>query len=300
MAIVTGAGTGLGRSYARLLADRGAKVVVNDLAPQSGGPSTAAAVVQEIQNAGGEAAAANESVADQVGAGRIVEAALDNFGRLDIVVNNAGILRDQPFIDMDMDDFEYVVRVHLLGTTYVTKAAWGHLMGQNYGRVVVTSSASGLGSAFGQANYGAAKAGIVGLMVSLKNEGLRSNVLVNAITPFAGTQMTDGLIPTQVMRLADPDHVAPAVAWLCSEDCDVHGEILSAGAGYYGIVKIMKSQGVVLDPNQPATVEDFLTRKAEIFDLRDAQPYAGTIDARTKEKLGLWWNGAHPLASIGQ
>lgn len=287
VAIVTGAGAGLGRAHAKLLASRGAKVVVNDLASRDGGKSQAEAVVDEIRAEGGEAMSCHESVAEEASAARIVQAALDHFGRIDVVINNAGILRDKTFVKMDMADFELVLRVHLFGTAYVTKAAWPHLLQQKYGRVILTSSASGLGTAYGQANYGAAKAGMIGLMISLKNEGFKSNVLVNSICPIAATQMTDGLMSGRVTELALPEHVSPAVAWLASEECNVTGEIISAGLGYYGLIKIMKNEGVVIDPKRPASVEEFADRIERIFDLSASLPYAGTLDARTKAMIGL-------------
>lgn len=287
VAIVTGAGAGLGRSHARLLASRGARVVVNDLGNPGNGPTPAQQVVAEIRAEGGEAIACHDSVAEDATARRIVEAALDTFGRLDIVVNNAGILRDRTFAKMDMADLELVLRVHLLGTAYVTRAAWRHMLDQTFGRIVFTSSASGLAQAYGQANYGAAKAGMIGLMNSLKSEGAKSNVLVNTICPLAATRMTDGLLSERLTAISAPEHVSSIVAWLSSEACTMNGEILSAGAGHYALIKIMKSQGIVLDPEHPATIEDVAARMQAICDLDGALPYVGTMDARTKAKLGL-------------
>jgi len=287
VAIVTGAGAGLGRAHAILLASRGAKVVVNDLQGPGDGPSNAEKVAEEIRAAGGEAIANHDSVAEEASAARIVQSAIDRFGRIDIVVNNAGILRDKTFAKMELSDFELVLKVHLMGTVYVTKAAWPYLLEQKYGRVILTSSASGLGNAYGQSNYGAAKSAMVGLMISLKNEGQNSNVLVNTICPFAATQMTAGLLSGRLTEISKPELVSPAVAWLASQDCTVTGEIIGAGAGHYGRIRIVKSEGVVLDPEGTVTVEQFASRIDDIFDMSSAEHYTGTMDSRTRAKLGL-------------
>lgn len=281
VAIVTGAGTGLGRAHARMLAAHGASVVVNDLG------EGAQAVAAEIRAEGGRAVACPLSVAEPDSAAEIVATAIREFGRIDIVLNNAGILRDKSFARMALADFDLVVKVHLLGTAYVTHAAWPHLLAQGYGRVVLTSSASGLANSFGQANYAAAKAGMVGLMNSLKNEGRKSGVLVNTLVPVALTQMTEGLLSPRMAEVSRPEHVSPAACWLCSEACDVTGEILAAGGGYYTTIKVMKGPGVLLDPDVPAGLDAFAAVRDQVFDLTAAAPYQATFDAATKARMGI-------------
>jgi NAD(P)-dependent dehydrogenase (short-subunit alcohol dehydrogenase family) len=290
VAIITGAGAGIGRAHAILLASRGAQIVVNDLpAPdrREGTDTAADLVVADIKAAGGEAVASYSSVAEPGTAAEIIATAIGAFGKIDIVVNNAGILRDKSFLKMDLADFELVLKVHLLGSAYVTKAAWPYLVAQKYGRIVLTSSASGLAGSFGQANYGAAKAGMIGLMNNLKNEGAPSNILVNTVTPVAATQMTAGLLSDRMTVIAKAEHISPAVAWLCSEACDVTGQNISAGGGHYASIHMVKTRGVVLDPDKPASIEDFASARNDIFALEGAAPYGGTFDPATKEKLGL-------------
>lgn len=281
VAIVTGAGTGLGRAHAVMLAAHGAAVVVNDLG------TAAETVAAEIRDAGGRAIACPLSVAEPEQAAEIVATAIREFGRIDIVLNNAGILRDKSFAKMEMSDFDLVVKVHLLGSAYVTHAAWPHLVAQGYGRVVLTSSASGLANSFGQANYAAAKAGMIGMMNSLKNEGRKSGVLVNTLVPVALTQMTEGLLSPRMAEVTRPEHVSPAACWLCSEDCDVTGEIVAAGGGYYTTIKVMKGPGVLLDPDSPAGPDGFAAVRDQVFSLEGAAPYQSTFDARTKAAMGI-------------
>ena len=205
VAIVTGAGQGLGRSHAIELAKRGAKVVINDLGGSkdgSGGSSEAAlSVVAEIEAMGGEAIANGANVADYDAVEAMVKQTMDKWGRIDILVNNAGILRDKSFIKASLDDFKLVVDVHLMGTVNCTKACWGIMRDQGYGRVVVTTSSSGLYGNFGQSNYGAAKMGVIGLMNTLAQEGAKYDIRVNALAPTAGTRMTEGLIPDSVFKM---------------------------------------------------------------------------------------------------
>jgi NAD(P)-dependent dehydrogenase (short-subunit alcohol dehydrogenase family) len=235
--VVTGAGGGLGRRHALLLAGRGAAVVVNDLGGAVDGTGRAAAaadgVVEEIRAAGGVAVAEHSSVAEPAGAGAIVQKALDEFGRVDVVINNAGILRDKAFHNMEVDQVTAVLDVHLRGSFHVTRAAWPHMREQGYGRVVMTSSASGLLGNFGQANYGAAKMGLVGLVNVLKLEGAKYNIKVNAVAPIAVTRMTEELLGA--FGITDqqfgPELVSPAVAYLASEDCELTGEVWSVGGG---------------------------------------------------------------------
>src|SRR3984957_17713885 len=281
VAIVTGAGAGLGRSHAMLLASRGAKVVVNDpggAVDGSGGEhSVADKVVAEIKAAGGQAVANYNSVADMKSAQNIVDTAVNAFGRLDILVNNAGILRDKAFNNMSMEDFEFASQVHYMGTVYCTKAAWPVMRKQQYGRIVVTTSGSGTVGNFGQSNYGAAKMAVVGLINVLRIEGAKYNILCNAISPSAHTRMTEGLLPPDIGPWMKPELVSPAVAWLCSEECDQNGEIIAATAGGYARVQYFVSEGAQFDPAEPVTIEMVRDSLDKIRDLSTAKPYFGMM-----------------------
>jgi NAD(P)-dependent dehydrogenase (short-subunit alcohol dehydrogenase family) len=270
VAIVTGAGAGLGREHALLLASRGAKVVVNDPGGSVDGTGGASAVadrvVAEIEAAGGEAVASYASVADETAAQSIVDTAMNAWGRLDILVNNAGILRDKAFVNMAMADFETVVQVHLMGTVYCTKAAWPIMREAKYGRIVVTTSVSGTIGNFGQTNYGAAKMAVNGFINCLRFEGAKYNILANAISPAARTRMTEAILK--------PDLVSPAVAYLCSEQCTVSGEIISAMAGGYSRVQYVQAEGVYFDPAQPVTVDMVAESFATIMDIAEPLPHA--------------------------
>ncbi|MDG1800694.1 MAG: SDR family NAD(P)-dependent oxidoreductase [Luminiphilus sp.] len=250
VAIVTGAGNGLGRSHAIQLAARGAKVVVNDLGGTvdgSGGGSTASqAVVAEIEAAGGEAMAHGANVADFEQVEDMVAKTMERWGRVDILVNNAGILRDKSFGKGSLADFKLVLDVHLMGSVNCTKAVWEIMREQNYGRIVVTTSSSGLYGNFGQTNYGSAKMGVIGMMNTLAQEGAKNNVKVNALAPTAGTRMTEGLIPDQAFALMTPETVTPAVLYLVSQDAPTR-TILAAGAGGYAVAKIVETDGIYLD-----------------------------------------------------
>ena len=227
VAIVTGAGAGLGRSHALLLAERGARVVVNDL-----NLAPAQAVVDEIRAAGGEALACAGSVTDEAAVQAMVEQTLAQWGRVDILVNNAGILRDKSFSKMSLDDFRLVVDVHLMGAVICTKAVWDTMRAQQFGRIVFTTSSSGLFGNFGQANYGAAKMALVGLMQTLSLEGEKANIRVNCLAPTAATAMTEGLMPPEVLALLTPQSVSPALAFLVSEQAPTRA-IVNAGAGVF-------------------------------------------------------------------
>jgi len=272
VAIVTGAGGGLGRSHALALAARGANVVVNDLGAAvdgSGGSSEAADnVVAEIKSAGGKAIANGSSVTDTSGVERLVEETLNAFGQIDILINNAGILRDKSFGKMAIADFELVVDVHLLGSAKVTHAVWPHMKERQYGRIVMTTSSSGLYGNFGQANYGAAKLGLVGLMNTLKIEGLKDNIRVNAVSPVATTRMTEDLFPEQIQEAFKPEYVTPGVLVLAHEDAPT-GEILCAGAGSFARSVIVETPGVYLGAEEltPEAVKDNWDK---IGDLTDA------------------------------
>ena len=288
VAIVTGSGAGLGRSHALLLASRGAKVVVNDPGGSvdgSGGANAVAdKVVAEIKAAGGEAVASYASVAEEKAAQSIIDTAMNTWGRLDILVNNAGILRDKSFNNMDMPDYEFVNAVHHFGTAYCTKAAWPIMRKQQYGRIVVTTSGSGTVGNFGQANYGAAKMAVVGLINVLRHEGAKYNIRINAISPSALTRMTESLLPPDVGPWMKPELVSPAVAWLCSEECDQNGEIIAATAGGYARVQYFVTDGVQFDPAEPVTIEMVQASIDKIRDLSTATPYTGLM-GNVAEKL---------------
>jgi NAD(P)-dependent dehydrogenase (short-subunit alcohol dehydrogenase family) len=259
VAVVTGAGGGLGRAYAVQLAALGAKVVVNDRGVTFEGSgndkSSAEKVVEEITRAGGEAVASDDSVADWQGANGIIQKAVDHFGKIDILVNNAGILRDKSLPKMDPEDHNNVISVHLDGTFYCTKAAFTHMKEQKYGRIVSTASTTGLYGNFGQVNYGSAKMGIVGLMNCLKIEGARYNILANTVVPNAGTRMTATVMPPELMEKLKPEYIAPLVAWLSSERCNVSGKIFTAGGGYFSTARIVEGPGVLCSRDENLNVE---------------------------------------------
>jgi len=251
VAIVTGAGQGLGRSHAIELAKRGAKVVINDLGGSkdgTGGSSEAAqSVVAEIEALGGEAIANGANVAKYDEVEALVKQTMEQWGRVDILVNNAGILRDKSFAKGTLEDFQLVVDVHLMGTVNCTKACWDIMRDQAYGRIVVTTSSSGLYGNFGQTNYGSAKMGVIGLMNTLVLEGAKYNIKVNALAPTAGTRMTEGLIPEKAFELLTPETVTPAVLFLVSEEAPTR-TILGAGAGSFAVAKIVETDGMWLTP----------------------------------------------------
>ena len=275
VAIVTGAGGGLGRQHALELARRGARVVVNDLGGSvdgSGGGSEAShAVVDEIRALGGEASANGSSVNDDAGVALMVRQAMDAWGRIDILVANAGVLRDKSFSKMELSDFEFVLGVHLLGTVKCAKAVWEIMRTQNYGRIVVTTSSSGLYGNFGQANYGAAKLGIVGFMNTLKLEGQKNNIHVNAIAPVAATRMTENLMPPAILEKLKPEYVTPGVVYLCSQEAPT-GVILTAGAGAFAAAQIVESEGVYLGEGG-LSVEEVRDNWDRITDATGARPY---------------------------
>jgi len=264
VAIVTGAGGGLGRQHALALAARGAKVLVNDLGGArdgSGGSVSAAdAVVAEIRAAGGEALANGASVTDFVAVQAMVKQAVDAWGRVDILVNNAGILRDKSFAKMEMADFELVVDVHLMGAVHCSKAVWALMNEQKYGRIVMTTSSSGLYGNFGQSNYGAAKMALVGLMQTLSIEGAKNDIRVNCLAPTAATRMTEGLMSEAVLAALKPEAVVPAMLVLASKDAP-NRTILCAGAGTFEAAHITMTQGVWLgtDALTPERLADRLS-----------------------------------------
>jgi NAD(P)-dependent dehydrogenase (short-subunit alcohol dehydrogenase family) len=275
VAIVTGAGGGLGRQHALELARRGAKVVVNDLGGSvdgSGGGSDAAnAVVDEIKALGGEAIANGSSVTDDAGVALMVKHAMEAWGRIDVLVANAGVLRDKTFSKMEIADFEFVLNVHLMGTVKPAKAVWEIMREQNYGRIVCTTSSSGLYGNFGQSNYGAAKLGIIGLMNTLKLEGQKNNIHVNAVAPVAATRMTENLMPPAILERLKPEYVTPGVVFLCSEDAPT-GCILTAGAGAFALSHIVETEGVYLGEGG-LSVEEVRDNWAKIVDPTGQQAY---------------------------
>ena len=290
VAVVTGAGAGLGHAHALLLASQGARVVVNDiggaLSGDGGGHAPADRVVAEIRAAGGEAVASYDSVASEESAARIIATAVDTFGRIDILVNNAGILRDKSFAKSEMDDFAGVFGVHFWGSIYCTKAAWGHMLAQEYGRVIFTSSAAGIIGNFGQANYGSAKEGLLGLMRTLAIEGARKNIRVNAVSPGAFTRMTEALVSdADSQKMLDPGNVAPIVGWFASERCDVTATIIAASGGGFSRIHYFESLGAQFDYGQPITVDMIDAAWPRINDLGDARPTDGNMAGRRKERL---------------
>ncbi len=248
VAIVTGAGGGLGRQYALDLARRGAKVIVNDLGSTrdgAGNSDAALEVVDEIRATGGEAMANGASVAEFEQMEDMVARAKATWGGVHILINNAGILRDKSFANMAIDDFEQVVRVHLLGTAYATKAVWKTMQAQTYGRILMTTSSSGLGGMFGQANYAAAKTGVIGLARTLRLEGAKYNIRVNTLAPAAGTRLTEDIFPEDAYNAFTPEKVTPAALFLVSEEAPDNA-IVAAGGGVFQTVGITLNQGILL------------------------------------------------------
>ena len=273
VAIVTGAGGGLGRCHALELARRGAKVGVNDSGAAmdgSGGSSAAAdAVVAEIEAMGGDALANGGSVSDRAGAQSMVDDAMNAWGRVDVLINNAGILRDKSFSKMTLDDFDMVVNVHLLGAAYCSHAVWPIMREQNYGRILMTTSPTGLYGNFGQTNYGAAKLGQVGLMNSLKIEGAKNNIHTNTIAPVAATRMTENLMPEEVLEKLGPELVTPAALFLVSSDAP-NGVILQAQGGTFSLAGVFENDGVNIGVD--ATVEDIAANYESIVDMSALKP----------------------------
>lgn len=269
VAVVTGAGGGLGRSHALLLASRGAKVVVNDLGGSRDGTGTDASmadqVVSEILADGGEAVANHDGVHTWEGGEAIVASALEAFGRIDIVINNAGILRDVSFGKLTREQLEPVLDVHLKGAFHVTRAAWPHLKDQGYGRVISTTSGSGLYGNFGQSNYAAAKLGLVGLTRTLAIEGARYGITANAIAPVAKSRMTEDIMPPALLDRLEPEYVSPLVAYLASEACTDTGRVFSVGGGYIARVALLEGPGATFDHvPSPEDVADAWARIEEV------------------------------------
>ena len=287
VAVVTGAGGGLGRQHALALAARGAKVVVNDLGGTldgSGGtPSAALAMVEEIRKAGGEAIASGASVTDAAAVQAMVDEAMKTWGRVDILVNNAGILRDNSFTKMTLDDFRIVVEVHLMGAVNCSKAVWDIMRAQNYGRIVMTTSSSGLYGNFGQSNYGAAKMALVGLMQTLSIEGAKHNIHVNCLAPTAATRMTENLMSEAVLTLLQPEAVTPGLLALVTDDAPTRA-ILCAGAGAFERAHITLTQGVFV--GLPADAAEQVALQFEALSDRDGETVPASGNAQGTIEVG--------------
>mmetsp|Transcript_58189 Transcript_58189/g.151618 ORF Transcript_58189/g.151618 Transcript_58189/m.151618 type:complete len:305 (-) Transcript_58189:108-1022(-) len=294
VAVVTGAGQGLGREYAMALAARGAQVVVNDLGTGAGGSGSSSGpadtVVAEIEKAGGKAVANYDSVEDGA---NIIKTAIDSFGRVDIVVNNAGILRDVSFKKMTDNDWDLIYRVHMKGTYTVTRAAWPHFLKQGYGRVVNISSVAGLFGNHGQANYSAMKRGIIGLTLTLAREGLRSNIKANAIAPLAASRMLETVLPKDALNKLSPKPVAQLVAYLSSEVCKPTGSVFEIGGQWIAKLRWQRSQGVKFEGSLSA--DDVAERYDDIADFSEGSQFpedsmssfdnALSLSASAKSKL---------------
>ncbi|MBC8641262.1 SDR family NAD(P)-dependent oxidoreductase [Caballeronia sp. EK] len=275
VAIVTGAGAGLGRAHALAFAARGATVVVNDFGGArdgTGGSSQAAlAVVEEIRQAGGTAIADGANVADYEQVQAMVKRAVTEFGRVDILVNNAGILRDKSFAKLEMSDIEAVLDVHLMGSINCSKAVWEIMREQGYGRIVMTTSSSGMYGNFGQSNYGAAKMGVIGLMNALTTEGRKNDIRVNTIAPVAATRMTEGILPEAMLARIQPERVTPAVLFLASENAPSK-TIIAAGGGAFAAATVVETAPVLL-PDEAVTPEGVAARFSDIANWETARPY---------------------------
>jgi NAD(P)-dependent dehydrogenase (short-subunit alcohol dehydrogenase family) len=277
VAIVTGAGGGLGRAHALLLASRGAKVVVNDLGGAMDGTgkgnTAAEQVVKEIKDAGGEAVPNYDSVSEWESAQKIIKTAIDAYGKIDILINNAGILRDKSMMKMEIQDWDLIIAVHLSGTFFCTKAAFPHMREAGYGRILSTASSAGLYGNFGQTNYAAAKLGIAGMMNSVKLEGAKYNIKANTLVPVAGTRLTATVMPPQVVEKLKPEFVSPVAAYLVSERCELSGAMMIAGAGYFSRAAVVEGPGFFFDDAASVTVDDIAAKIGEITKLEGGSEY---------------------------
>ncbi len=280
--LVTGAGGGLGRAHALQFAHAGARVVVNDLGSslqgQGADVSPAQQVADEIRALGGEAIVNTDSVENGA---KLIESALDHFGRIDVVVNNAGVLRDRSFTKMSEEDWDTVYRVHLKGAYQVSQAAWPHMRAQRYGRLLFTSSAAGIYGNFGQANYAACKLGLYGLTRTLAVEGRGYNIHANAVAPLAGSRLTEHLMPPELSAQLKPEFVSPLVAYLCHEDCTENGSLFEAGAGWFGKLRWERSLGVGLPTGQAISIEDIAKHWADITSFENSSHPSDNGDAIT-------------------
>ncbi len=283
VAVVTGAGGGLGRTHALLLASRGAKVVVNDLggAPDGTGESTMMAdkVVEEIRAAGGEAVPNYDSVSTMEGGANIIKTATDSFGRIDILINNAGILRDVSFMKMPEDSWDIIFSVHVKGSFCCTKAAWPIMREQQYGRIIMTSSAAGIYGNFGQTNYSAAKMALIGLGQTLALEGKKYNIHSNTIAPIADSRLTATVLPDDIRKKLKPEYVSPLVAYLCSEQCEHTGGLFEVGAGSFFHLQWSRSAGSTMKTDE-VSIERVADNFGKITDMTGAKQ-VGSIQEST-------------------
>jgi len=283
VAVITGAGKGLGRSYALELAARGAKLVINDngeTVDEKGKPvKFARLVVDQITASGGEAVANLNDVADEESAYGIIQSALDHYGKVDILINNAGFIRDKSFIKMTPEDFKSVMDVHLYGSYFTTRAAFPFMKKNNYGRIIMTTSTSGLYGNFGQANYDAAKLGLIGLMNALKEEGKKYNITVNTIAPLAVTRKTRPIYPKEIADRLKRHYVAAMVAYLCSDKCTSTGSIITAGGGFYTRNQIVEGKGYIFGPDEEVTPEAIGDKFSAISDMDNAMTFENSSAA---------------------
>lgn len=288
VAIITGAGNGLGKSHAKLLASLGASILVNDLGTDKHGAGTdktiAESVATEIRELGGDAIANTDSV---LNGQHIIEHAMDHFGAVDIVINNAGILRDKSFHKLTQEDWQSTIDTHLNGAFSVSRAAWPYLREQNFGRIIFTTSMAAMYGNFGQANYSAAKSGIYGLTKTLAIEGANKNIGVNAIAPIAGSRMTEGLMPPELLSKLTPEFVSPMVAYLCHESCKETGSLFEAGAGWYSQVRLQRSDGYGMPANATISIDDIANNWDLITDFDAATYPDNSVDAITKALANL-------------
>ncbi len=287
VAIVTGAGGGLGRAHALLLASRGAKVVVNDLGGSRDGTGAstmmADAVVEEIRKAGGEAVPNYNGVDTYEGGEAIVKTALDAWGRVDIVIANAGILRDRAFHNITEEDWDKIFAVHVKGSFNVVQPAFRIMRQNGYGRIVLTTSNAGLYGNFGQVNYSAAKTALLGFANTLEIEGAKYNIKTNVIAPVAASRLTEDVMPPPALERLKPEYVAPVVAYLCSEECQLSGNILTAGGGYVGRAAIVESKGAVLGPN--ISIEAVRDNIDRICDMTGAEEFSSAFEEVQKRLM---------------
>jgi len=288
VAVVTGAGGGLGRTHALLLASRGAKIVVNDLGGAADGTGSgttmAEKVVEEIKAAGGEAVPNYDSVATMEGGANIIKTAMDSYGRVDIVINNAGILRDVTFLKMEEASWDIIFSVHVKGAFCVTKAAWPIMREQQFGRIIMTSSAAGIYGNFGQTNYSAAKMALIGLGQSLALEGKKYNIHANTIAPIADSRLTATVLPEDIRKKLKPEFVSPLVAYLCSEGCEETGGLFEVGAGTFFHLKWFRSPGLRLAAEE-VSIEKIAENFATVTDMSQAKAM-GSIQESTMSFLG--------------